>query len=122
MPATVTALHVYPVKSCRGIAVDAWPVERRGLAHDRRWMVVDEGGTFLTQRTVPALGRVEVAFAREDGGPLSGFTLSAPGHAPCALPLTAGPDVRDAADARDAREVMDVTVWRHRGPAHADAL
>lgn len=56
----VGALHVYPVKSCRGIAVERWPVGRRGLEHDRRWMIVDPAGVFLTQRETPSLARVDV--------------------------------------------------------------
>jgi uncharacterized protein YcbX len=70
---TVAALHVYPVKSCRGSDVSAAFVEPWGLAGDRRWMVVDEDGRFLSQRLTPrlALIRPEV---REGG-----LRLSAPG-------------------------------------------
>ena len=55
MDGTVRAIFVYPVKSCRGIALDRAEVEARGLRHDRRWMIVDAGGTFVTQRTEPRL-------------------------------------------------------------------
>lgn len=54
MPA-IAALYVYPVKSCRGLAVPAAEVTDRGLALDRRWMVVNEQGQFLTQRTHPQM-------------------------------------------------------------------
>ena len=37
----IGALAVYPVKSGRGMAVDRWPLDARGLAHDREYMVVD---------------------------------------------------------------------------------
>ncbi len=43
-------LHVYPIKSCGGIAVD-----ERGLRHDRRWMLVDETGGFISQRELPRM-------------------------------------------------------------------
>lgn len=51
----MSALHVYPVKSLRGVAVDAAHVERQGLRHDRRWMVVDDAGAVLTARSVPGM-------------------------------------------------------------------
>jgi uncharacterized protein YcbX len=56
----VASLHVYPVKSCRGIDLDEGLVERRGFTLDRRFMVVDPAGTFRTQRKDPALARVAV--------------------------------------------------------------
>ena len=37
----VSSLHIFPVKSCQGIAVDAARVTPLGLEHDRRWCVVD---------------------------------------------------------------------------------
>lgn len=55
MGISVHSLTIYPVKSCRGISLQASRVERRGLAHDRRWMLVDEHGSFLSQRRWPEL-------------------------------------------------------------------
>ncbi len=55
MAASVASLHVYPVKSCRGIAVESSPVGERGLAFDREWMIVDGDGKFVTQRELPRL-------------------------------------------------------------------
>ena len=46
----VSALYIYPVKSCRGIRLDVSELEAFGLKHDRRWMVVDNDGVMLTQR------------------------------------------------------------------------
>lgn len=62
----VADLFVYPVKSCGGIAVEAAEVDAFGFRNDRRWMIVDEFGRFLTQRTVPLLAtiRVEVSDGR----------------------------------------------------------
>jgi uncharacterized protein len=81
--AVVRALFVYPVKSCRGIALDRAEVEVRGLRHDRRWMIVDEAGTFVTQRTVPRLTQIEVAI----DGARAALVLSAPGHPALRLAL-----------------------------------
>ena len=46
----VSRLRVYPIKSLRGFDVSSAQVEERGLQHDRRWMLVDADGIFLTAR------------------------------------------------------------------------
>lgn len=55
-------LFIYPIKSARGISLRTAQLDARGLELDRRWMLVDDDGVFLTQRTIPrmALIRVEV--------------------------------------------------------------
>ncbi|WP_323792868.1 MOSC domain-containing protein [Nocardioides sp.] len=55
MAMTLSALRRYPIKSCRGEALDDAVVEPWGLAGDRRWMIVDDTGTALTARTVNAM-------------------------------------------------------------------
>jgi len=55
---TVSSLIYYPIKACRGVEVDSSCVERMGLEHDRRMMVVTNEGEFLTQREVPRLALV----------------------------------------------------------------
>jgi uncharacterized protein YcbX len=55
MNATVKSLHVYPVKGMKGIEVSEARATERGLEHDRRWMVVDPEGEFLSQRSHPKL-------------------------------------------------------------------
>lgn len=67
MALSVAALTIYPVKSCRGIAVDAWPLDRRGLRHDRRFMIVRKDGKFVTQRELPKLALIETAIDRGAG-------------------------------------------------------
>jgi len=49
---SVSGLFTYPVKSCRGISLNSSQLQSFGLKNDRRWMVVDEEGVMLTQRTV----------------------------------------------------------------------
>ena len=44
----ISSLHIYPVKSGRGIDLETSAVEARGLVGDRRWMIVDEHGIFIT--------------------------------------------------------------------------
>ena len=90
----VGGLFVYPVKSGAAVAVDDWPLVGRGMAHDREYMVVDEDGTFLTQREVPALALVQPVLSEP-------FALSTPlGDA----------TISDAG-------MRSVRVWEHTGPA-----
>ncbi|MFN7117548.1 MAG: MOSC domain-containing protein [Saprospiraceae bacterium] len=51
----ITQINIYPVKSLRGITLHSTIVEPRGLQYDRRWMLVDEQGLFLTQREFPEM-------------------------------------------------------------------
>lgn len=54
----VTKLHVYPLKGAAGFSPQHWPVDERGLRHDRRFMLVDETGNFISQRTCARLALV----------------------------------------------------------------
>ena len=54
----VADLFMYPIKSCGGIAVESAEIDAFGVRNDRRWMVVDENGRFLSQRTVPLLATI----------------------------------------------------------------
>ena len=47
----LTQINIYPVKSLDGYSPTAALVEKRGLQHDRRWMLTDTEGVFMTQRT-----------------------------------------------------------------------
>jgi uncharacterized protein YcbX len=77
----VASLYVYPVKSCRGIAVDSFRMTDTGPEWDRRWMIVTPAGMFITQRSHPAMATIEVAIG--DGV----LRLSAPGRAPLEVAL-----------------------------------
>lgn len=61
---TIRSLHVYPVKSCRGIALERAEIAETGFRHDRRWMVIGADGTFLSQRSHPELARVSTRLDR----------------------------------------------------------
>ena len=54
----LSGLFIYPVKSLGGISLGESPVESRGLKHDRRWLVADENGVFLTQRQLPKMAAI----------------------------------------------------------------
>lgn len=51
----LSEIWIYPIKSLGGIRVEHSRVLEKGLEYDRRWMLVDENGMFMTQRTSPAL-------------------------------------------------------------------
>src|SRR5690606_22018953 len=92
---TVAALHLYPVKSCRGYAIESTTLDIRGFAGDRRFLVVDADGRFLTQRLTPRLAPVTPLLSDEA---LTLTSLDRP-------PLTLALPVRGA----PAREVV---IWR----------
>ncbi len=78
----VSALYIYPIKSCRGIRVSEWPVVERGFAADRRWMIVDAAGNFVTQRTRPELSQVSITLESDS------MRLAASGLPELVLPRT----------------------------------
>ncbi len=51
-------IYVYPVKSLAGFKVKAWPVDKKGLKFDRKWMLIDKDNHFLSQRKIPAMGQI----------------------------------------------------------------
>lgn len=53
MDIQVSALYYYPVKSCKGIGLEEAIIEARGIKNDRRLMIIDSSGRFLTQRGHP---------------------------------------------------------------------
>jgi len=92
--AWLSALCTYPVKSCRGIALDATRLTARGLEHDREWMLVDSDGRFLTQRELPRMAQIVPELSA------SALRLSAAGMPAFSVPL----------DGNAGR--VTVTVWR----------
>ncbi len=56
----VVGLSIYPIKSCRGLLLRTAEVLPRGFKFDRRWMIVDSEGLFVTQREYPKLALVTV--------------------------------------------------------------
>ncbi|MFD5768567.1 MOSC domain-containing protein [Streptomyces sp. NPDC127049] len=71
------SVHVHPVKSLRALDRAEAEVQPWGLAHDRRWAVVDARGTVMTQRRHPRLA-LATAVPLADGG----LRLTAPGRDP----------------------------------------
>jgi uncharacterized protein len=90
---TLSSLHIYPIKGIAGITLEQALVEPRGLQHDRRWLLVDADGRFLSQRELPLLGQIQArAFD-------NAWQLSAPAMPPLLL--------QEPADGQR----LPVTVW-----------
>ncbi|WP_375203767.1 MOSC domain-containing protein [Hyphococcus sp.] len=68
-------MHIHPVKGMRAVDVDSAQVEARGLKGDRRWLVVDADGKFLTQRSHPQLATIDATVTA------TGLRLSSNGNA-----------------------------------------
>ncbi len=56
----VSSLWRYPVKSLSGIKVTSMALDEKGPLFDRRFMLVNEQGKFITQRQSPALTLLSV--------------------------------------------------------------
>jgi uncharacterized protein len=102
---------LYPVKSMRAVQVDALELDARGVVGDRRWMVIEPDGKFVTQRTVTAMTRVQPSLRRDggleldDGG--SVVQVAFPAAATAKRPhVTIWRDDFDALDAGD-----EVAAW-----------
>lgn len=52
-------INIYPVKSLGGISLNEAEVTDRGLKYDRRWMLVDINGNFITQRIIPEMALIK---------------------------------------------------------------
>lgn len=95
----VAALFLHPVKSLRAFPVDSAGIDELGVAGDRRFLVVDESGTFLTQRTLPGMARVAAGLTADS------LILSAEGAGRLTVSRSSDP----------AAPLREVTVWRHGG-------
>ena len=58
---TISELYIYPIKSLGGISVVEAVVEPKSLRYDRRFMLVDTDGVFMTQRNNHQMALIDVA-------------------------------------------------------------
>jgi uncharacterized protein len=97
MTATVDQLFLYPIKGCRGIAIERATLTATGLEidgiGDREWVVVDEHREFLSQRELPAMALIETRLTSTT------LQLKAPGMLQLEVPFASEGDV------------VNVTVW-----------
>lgn len=88
------AVYVYPIKSCGGISVERVDLVSTGLRDDRRWMLVDEAGGFMSQRGHPGMALISPSLNPER------LTVSAPGMPDLVVPTRV-----------DATDTVPVEVW-----------
>jgi uncharacterized protein YcbX len=69
----ITALNVYPVKSCAGVALNESLLIETGFEFDRAWMVVDAAGRFVTQRELARMALIKPTLKQHE------MVLRAPG-------------------------------------------
>jgi len=91
----VSEINIYPIKSLRGISLQSAVVEKRGLAFDRRWMLTDASGRFMTQREFPKMATIDVGL--DDGA----MTVSADDFGCLNVPLIPA-----------TGDIRQVTIWQ----------
>ncbi|HRI58894.1 MAG TPA: MOSC domain-containing protein [Saprospiraceae bacterium] len=94
----LSEIRIYPIKSLGGIALTESKVEPRGLQYDRRWMLVDDTGRFVSQREIPAMALLGTAVE--------------PPHLVVFLKGTPAEKVRIPLDVpMDELETLNVEIW-----------
>ena len=91
---TLSGLYVYPIKSCAGISLRSAELSATGLRHDRRWMLVDETGEFMSQRAHPRMALISTSISDEH------LTVGAPGMPDLEIPLR-----------QEDENLVDVSAW-----------
>jgi uncharacterized protein len=94
----VSGLFIYPVKSLRGVAVDAIRLTDGRLAGDREYLVLNRDGEFMDMRHYPQMARVEATITAD------GLRLRSEGFRDL--------DVRAPATAEADRDVTHVLLFR----------
>jgi uncharacterized protein YcbX len=93
----LSSLHIYPLKSARGISVDHVILDAFGPALDRRWMLVDPQGLLVTRRERHQMALIDVELVGE------GLRVRAPGNG-----------TLEVGQGSDASPTVEVQVWDDR--------
>lgn len=103
----IAKLWIYPIKSMGGISVRSAAFDERGFVNDRRWMLVDESGQFLSQRSLPKMAAFRLRIIK------SGISVTAPDGTKTVVPFE--PDTRGS---------VTVAVWgsRCRGNLYSEGV
>jgi uncharacterized protein YcbX len=111
-PIVVTELWYYPIKSCKGVRVpDVQPAvfDAKGMVGDRRFMLVNPAGRFLTQREFPQMALIQPTLTD------TGLLLSAPAMEQLAVHATNEGESFDAVIWDDVVRVVsqgaEVAAW-----------
>ena len=109
----LSALTLYPIKSCAGLSLQEATLTAAGLMtehiYDREWMVVDEHGVYMTQREHPRMALIVPTLKADT------LELRAPGMLRLEIPLGL-PDP-------DLAPTLTTQIWEHTVLAYdCDAL
>ena len=103
----LTGLFIYPVKSLGGFSVTTADLNALGLIGDRNFLVVDDTGRFLSQRTVPRMALIATALDATH------LTLSlSPSPLLPRLPLSPAPSLRIPRATDPSAPLRTVSVWK----------
>lgn len=91
----VQSLHIYPIKSTAGITLSHSWVDDFGLSFDRRFVITDLDGQFITARTQPTLCLIQCHLSPD------GLVLTAPNMPQLEINF-----------ARFSEQYHQVTVWK----------
>jgi uncharacterized protein YcbX len=112
----ISELHVFPIKGAAGVALTRTTLDAFGMADDRRWMIVDDRGVFVSQREYPELALLRVQLQPDE------LVIRSTRAGEARLPRQGGPGptvrVRvwgDTVDAIDAGDVAAHTISAHLG-------
>ncbi len=94
MTSIIQHTFIYPIKSLAGIACDSLVLTDRGARGDRRWMLVDNDGRFISQREWPKLCLMRMLLAND------GFESIEPNGERQLIPF-----------AIESGTTRDVTIW-----------
>lgn len=76
----ISELYIHPLKSAAAISVDKVSIDIFGLKNDRRWMLVDEKDSFLSQRQLPKMCLIKAIVIE------SGLKIQVPNMSPLNVP------------------------------------
>ena len=62
----VKEIIIYPIKSLGGISVETAQAHSLGFHNDRRIMLIDQDGTFITQRMFPQLALIKPSISNQE--------------------------------------------------------
>jgi hypothetical protein len=102
---TLSDLIIYPIKSLAGIHLPHWQVTATGFQYDRKWMLVDNQGQFLSQRRLPKMALIKTAITAEQ------LILSAPQQEDLVLSL-----------APTGGDIITSTIWHDQCAARSVSL
>ena len=94
---TLSEIIIYPVKSLAGISLPSWQVTKTGFQYDRKWMLIDDQGQFLSQRRLPKMALIKTDLTDEQ------LILSAPSQPDLVLDLVP----------MDGKNITS-TIWRNQ--------